>query len=75
MERGFNDKADRRGIVIHGSDYVGADFLNWNKFNGRSFGCPAVPSTEIEEIIQTIKDGSCLFIYYPTKISDKIEDT
>ena len=67
LERGFNDKADRRGIVIHGSDYVGADFLNWNKFNGRSFGCPAVPSNEIEEIIQTIKDGSCLFIYYPTK--------
>jgi len=67
IERGFNDKADKRGIVIHGSDYVGADFLNWNKFNGRSFGCPAVPSNEIEEIIQTIKDGSCLFIYYPTK--------
>ena len=67
LERGFNDKADKRGIVIHGSDYVGADFLNWNKFNGRSFGCPAVPSNEIEEIIQTIKDGSCLFIYYPTK--------
>jgi hypothetical protein len=67
LEKGFNDKADRRGIVIHGSDYVGADFLNWNQFNGRSFGCPAVPSNEIEEIIQTIKDGSCLFIYYPTK--------
>jgi hypothetical protein len=67
VEKGFNDKAERRGIVIHGSDYVGSDFLNWNKFNGRSFGCPAVPSNEIEEIIDTIKDGSCLFIYHPTK--------
>jgi hypothetical protein len=67
IERGYNDKADARGIVIHGSEYVGADFLNWNKFSGRSFGCPAVPSGDIEEIIQTIKDGSCLFIYFPTK--------
>ncbi len=67
VERGFNDRADARGIVIHGSDYVGSDFLNWNKFNGRSFGCPAVPSNEIEQLIQTIKNGSCLFIYHPTK--------
>jgi hypothetical protein len=67
VEKGFNDKADRRGVVIHGSDYVGSDFLNWNKFNGRSFGCPAVPSNEVEGIIDTIKEGSCLFIYHPTK--------
>ncbi|HLX93656.1 MAG TPA: murein L,D-transpeptidase catalytic domain family protein [Puia sp.] len=67
VERGFNDKALRRGIVIHGSDYVGPDFLAWNKFNGRSFGCPAVPSAEIQEVVDTIKDGSCLFIYHPTK--------
>jgi hypothetical protein len=67
VERGFNDKADARGIVMHGSDYVGSDFLRWNKFNGRSFGCPAVPSDQIEQIIETIKNGSCLFIYHPTK--------
>jgi L,D-transpeptidase-like protein len=67
LERGFNDKADRRNIVIHGSEYVGADFLSMNKFCGRSFGCPAVPSSETAQLIQTIKDGSCLFIYYPTK--------
>jgi L,D-transpeptidase catalytic domain len=66
VEKGFNDKAEKRGIVVHGSDYVGADFLNMNKFNGRSFGCPAVPSNEIEEVIENIKDGSCLFIYHPT---------
>jgi hypothetical protein len=67
VERGFNDKAERRGIVIHGSDYVGDDFLNWNKSNGRSFGCPAVPSNQIDQVIDTIKEGSCLFIYHPTK--------
>ncbi len=67
LEKGFNDKAYKRNIVIHGSEYVGPDFLSMNKFCGRSFGCPAVPSAETDQLIQTIKNGSCLFIYYPTK--------
>jgi hypothetical protein len=67
LEKGFNDKADRRNIVIHGSEYVGEDFIRNNPFTGRSYGCPAVPATEIDEVINTIKGGSCLFIYHPTK--------
>ena len=66
VERGINDKADARNIVIHGSRYVGKQFLNNNKFNGRSFGCPAVPMKDTPKVIHTIKDGSCLFIYHPT---------
>jgi L,D-transpeptidase catalytic domain len=68
MERGINDGATRRNIVIHGSPYVGADFMQMNHFiNGRSYGCPAVPQEESETIIDAIKGGSCLFIYHPTK--------
>jgi L,D-transpeptidase catalytic domain len=67
LERGFNDRANGRAIVVHGSDYVGDDYLQGNPFNGRSFGCPAVPSNESDAIIETIKDGSCFFIYHPTK--------
>jgi hypothetical protein len=66
MERGINDKADERNIVIHGSEYVGAGYLRSNRFNGRSFGCPAVPEKDTKKIIHTIKGGSCLFIYHPT---------
>ncbi|HEY1201229.1 MAG TPA: murein L,D-transpeptidase catalytic domain family protein, partial [Niastella sp.] len=33
----------------------------------RSQGCPALPQQETGRVIQTIKDGSCLFIYHPTK--------
>lgn len=66
MERGFNDRALPRGIVVHGSEYVGPDYVQMNKFCGRSFGCPAVPADESENIIDLIKEGSCLFIYYPT---------
>jgi hypothetical protein len=66
MDRGFNDRASGRNIVVHGSEYVGPDFLSMNRFCGRSYGCPAVPLDESEEIIDLIKDGSCLFIYHPT---------
>lgn len=67
LEKGFNDKADARNIVIHGSQYVGKKFLSTNKFNGRSFGCPALPAKEATPIIHQIKNGSCLFIYHPSK--------
>jgi hypothetical protein len=67
MERGFNDRANGRNIVVHGSQYVGPDFLEMNQFCGRSYGCPAVPADESETIIDLIKEGSCLFIYHPTK--------
>ncbi len=67
LEKGFNDKADGRNIVVHGSDYVGDDFVAFNNFCGRSFGCPAVPSQESPIVINTIKNGSCLFIYHPTQ--------
>jgi hypothetical protein len=67
MERGFNDRAGGRNIVVHGSQYVGPDFLEMNQFCGRSYGCPAVPADEIETIIDLIKEGSVLFIYHPTK--------
>ena len=61
LEPGFNDKAYRRAIVMHGADYIG------NGSAGRSYGCPAVPKKECKEIINTIKNGTCLFIYHPQK--------
>lgn len=66
VEKGINDKAMMRHIVIHGSNYVGDKFLDRSPFLGRSFGCPAIPAEETKDIIETIKDGSCLFIYHPS---------
>jgi len=65
LEPGINDKARERSIVIHGADYVSSEFINNHGRIGRSFGCPAVPEELSSEIIQTIKNGSCLFIYAP----------
>jgi len=42
-ERGINDKALERAIVIHGADYVDENFVQHNGYLGRSHGCPAVP--------------------------------
>lgn len=67
LEKGFNDKANARNIVIHGSSYVSNSFVSSNSSCGRSFGCPAVSSKESPLVIDAIKNGSCLFIYHPTQ--------
>lgn len=67
LEQGINDKAYERRIVIHSSKYVGKRWLKKNPFLGTSLGCPAVPVSELDQVIETIKGGSCMFIYHPTK--------
>lgn len=69
IERGINDNAYERGIVIHGADYVCDAFVNAQGFIGRSQGCPAVPVQTSRPIINTIKNGTCLFVYHPSYIS------
>ena len=66
-EKGFNDHAYNRAIVMHGSEYVTEQFLKSNGFLGRSFGCPALPEKVSKKIIDVIKNGSCLFVYHPTQ--------
>lgn len=63
LEKGINDRALERAIVLHGADYVSSAYLRTNGYMGRSYGCPAVSSREAKPIINTIKGGSCLFIY------------
>jgi hypothetical protein len=65
MDKGFNDAAYKRAIVMHGADYVSEEFAATHKRIGRSWGCPAVPRALTQPIINTIKGRSCLFIYYP----------
>lgn len=67
LEKGINDKARQRSIVIHGADYVSEDFIKNHNRLGRSQGCPALPIELSKKIIETIKDKSCLFIYAPNE--------
>lgn len=66
LEKGINDHAFERAIVIHGSNYV-SDQIAYKGTIGRSFGCPAVPLKQSKSIINTVKKGSVLFIYHPNK--------
>ncbi len=63
MERGINDNAYSRDIVIHGAGYVDENLIRAQGYIGRSQGCPAVPEKLHKKIIDKIKGGSCLFIF------------
>ncbi|MDL2297416.1 murein L,D-transpeptidase catalytic domain family protein [Bacteroidales bacterium OttesenSCG-928-B11] len=63
LEKGFNDNAYERAVVIHGADYCDPALISEDGRLGRSFGCPALPRAVNDAIINTIKDGSLLFIY------------
>ena len=72
MEKGINDKAMERGIVVHGASYVSESIANARGWIGRSHGCPAVPDHLSTPIINTIKGGTCLFIYHPSYIDNSV---
>ncbi|WP_394776062.1 murein L,D-transpeptidase catalytic domain family protein [Flavobacterium sp.] len=67
LERGVNDHARERAVVLHGADYVSESFIRDHKRLGRSQGCPAVPVELTNEIIELIKNKSCLYIYHPSR--------
>jgi hypothetical protein len=63
IEKGINDNAHSRSIVMHAADYVNESVIKAKGYLGRSLGCPAVPPVLHKAIINTIKNGSCLFLY------------
>lgn len=65
LERGFNDNAANRAIVIHGAWYVEEDFIRKYGRAGRSWGCPAVPDRLVNTVIDLIKNQSLVVVYYP----------
>lgn len=65
LEPGFNDKAARRAVVMHGAPYVSAEFAAEHGRLGRSWGCPALSQKVAAKVIDTIKGGSLVFSYFP----------
>ena len=67
LEPGFNDQARQRAIVIHGAPYVNPVAAKMQGRLGRSLGCPAVRPQVARQLIDSIRDGTFVFAYYPDK--------
>ena len=65
LDKGMNDRARERAIVMHGAPYVSAAFVKSNGRLGRSHGCPAVSDVVARELIDRVKGGGLVFAYYP----------
>jgi len=63
MDRGFNNKARERAIVIHGASYVSAQAIQRLDRLGLSYGCPAVPMALSNKVIDIIRDRTVLYIH------------
>lgn len=67
LEKGINDNARQRAIVMHGASYADPASAKAMGRLGRSLGCPALPLKYNKQVINTIKEGSVLFIYAQDK--------
>lgn len=65
LDKGLNDRARERAIVMHGAPYVSAAFVKSNGRLGRSHGCPAVSAEVARQMIDRVKGGGLVFAYYP----------
>lgn len=61
IDEGYNTNAYARYIVMHSADYVFQQ--NESDIIGRSLGCPAIPEECLHEVVDRIRDGSCLYIF------------
>jgi hypothetical protein len=65
LDRGFNDHARERAIVMHGAAYVSPQFAQAQGRLGRSWGCPALREGVARDVINRVKGGGLVFAYYP----------
>lgn len=65
LEKGFNDLALERNVVMHPASYVSTSFAKSYGRLGRSWGCFALNPSVAKPVITTIKEGTLLFAYYP----------
>ena len=64
LERGINDRARDRGIVIHGTPNVSEERARYGT-QGRTEGCPAVSREAAARLVRMLEDGVVVFAWYP----------
>jgi hypothetical protein len=63
LDPGVNDNARSRAVVVHGAAYADPSVIPSAGRLGRSWGCPALPPDVTRPIIDSIKNGSVLYIW------------
>lgn len=59
LDAGVNDNANKRGIVVHGADYIG------DGKTGQSWGCFAVPQQDAQQLTNLMQGGGIIHAYAP----------
>ena len=67
LEKGINDNAMDRAIVMHGAWYANESMIKKFGRLGRSYGCPSIPENIHKELINSISHNTILFIYHSSK--------
>lgn len=67
MDKGFNDNAYSRAIVVHGANYVSQNYVRRIGRLGRSWGCFVLDPRDVQGVINEIKGGGVIISYYPDK--------
>ena len=71
LDRGVNDRARDRAIVMHGAPYVSEAFVKANGRLGRSWGCPAISAAVARQMIDRVKGGGLVFAYLSRRRLDQ----
>lgn len=71
LEKGLNDNAEKRHIIVHQAWYATGKIVQRYDTLGRSAGCLAIDPGVANGVINTIKDGSLVFSYAPSEQHDR----
>jgi hypothetical protein len=63
LDKGLNDQALPREVIMHGADYVSEDFIRQHGRLGRSWGCPAVTRDDMPVVIELLANGGLLYVH------------
>ena len=63
LDKGLNDHARPREVILHGADYVSKRYIARTGRLGRSWGCPAVPRAAMKRVIAALEGDGLLYVY------------
>lgn len=67
LESKFNSNVFKRDVVMHPASYATHNFVESHHQTGKSYGCLAVSKKLAKGLINTIKNGTIIVNYFPSK--------